>query len=61
MDVRNLDVLTQRDGKKLVKRHRLSKYVECSAKSQDGLQEVFTSAVMAAVGLGPRPRPCVIM
>uniref|UniRef100_A0A0P4WDJ9 Uncharacterized protein n=1 Tax=Scylla olivacea TaxID=85551 RepID=A0A0P4WDJ9_SCYOL len=61
MDVRNLDVLTPRDGKKLVKRHRLSKYVECSAKSQEGLQEVFTSAVMAAVGLGPRPRPCVIM
>lgn len=61
MDVRNQDVLTPRDGKKLAKRNRLSKYVECSAKTQEGLQEVFSSAVMAAVGLAPRSRPCVIM
>ncbi|KAG7158853.1 Ras-related protein ced-10-like, partial [Homarus americanus] len=47
-DVRNLVVLNQRDGKKLAKKARLSKYVECSAKSQDGVQEVFTSAIMAA-------------
>ena len=61
MDVRNLEVLTSRDGKKLAKRHRLSKYVECSAKSQQGLEDVFSSAVKAAVGLAPRQRPCVIM
>lgn len=60
-DVRNLNVLNPRDGKKLCKKARLSKYVECSAKTQEGVQEVFTSAVMAAVGLTSRPRQCTIM
>ncbi|XP_047480974.1 ras-related protein ced-10-like [Penaeus chinensis] len=60
-DVRNLNVLSPRDGKKLCKKCSLSKYVECSAKTQEGVQEVFTYATMAAVGLTPRQRPCVIM
>ncbi|XP_068214828.1 ras-related protein ced-10-like [Palaemon carinicauda] len=60
-DVRNATVLTQKDGKKLCKRYSLAKYVECSAKTSEGVQEVFTFATMAAIGLTPKPRQCTIM
>ncbi|CAL4104631.1 unnamed protein product [Meganyctiphanes norvegica] len=60
-DVRNPNVLSPRDGKKLCKKQNLSKYLECSAKTAEGVQEVFTYAVMAAAGLVQQKRPCVIM
>ena len=50
-----------KDGKKLCKKHNLAKYVECSAKTSEGVQDVFTFATMAAIGLTPKPRQCTIM
>ncbi|XP_050704680.1 uncharacterized protein LOC126990169 [Eriocheir sinensis] len=62
MDVRNLDVLMPHDGKELVERHQVSKYVECSAKTQEGLQEVFDAVVRAAIAaVAQRSRRCVII
>ncbi|XP_045598697.1 ras-like GTP-binding protein RhoL isoform X3 [Procambarus clarkii] len=61
LDVRNLSLLTPQDGKRLAKNARLSKYVECSAKTQEGVQEVINSAILAAVGSAPIHRMCVIV
>ncbi|XP_050704679.1 uncharacterized protein LOC126990168 [Eriocheir sinensis] len=62
MDVRNLDVLMPHDGKELVERHQVSKYVECSAKTQEGLQEVFDAVVRTPIAaVDQRSRRCVII
>ncbi|XP_044743963.1 ras-like GTP-binding protein RhoL isoform X2 [Chrysoperla carnea] len=52
IDLRNdptLDTISTAEGKRLRKKIKAYKLVECSAKNQEGLDDVFTEAVRAAV------------
>ncbi|KAK4316594.1 hypothetical protein Pmani_012265 [Petrolisthes manimaculis] len=60
-DVHNTNLISLKDGKKLCKKARLAKYVECSAKTNEGIDDVFGSAITAAVGVTHKHKPCVIM
>ncbi|XP_016339048.1 rho-related GTP-binding protein RhoG-like [Sinocyclocheilus anshuiensis] len=44
---KNLSVVSQQQGVALARQIQASKYMECSALSQDGVKEVFTEAVHA--------------
>jgi len=65
IDLRREDpshTLSTSDGKRLRAKIKAAKYVECSAKTRDGLQEVFEEAARSV--LKPQPpskRPCVIL
>ena len=48
-----MKVLAEADGKKFSKQIKAASYVECSAKTTEGLQEVFKEAVRIAI----RPEP----
>ncbi|OQV14778.1 Cdc42-like protein [Hypsibius exemplaris] len=48
--------ISSKQGKKLAKKIRAVKYVECSALTQKGLKNVFDEAILAALQL-PSPAP----
>uniref|UniRef100_A0A673M0I9 Rho-related GTP-binding protein RhoG n=1 Tax=Sinocyclocheilus rhinocerous TaxID=307959 RepID=A0A673M0I9_9TELE len=52
---KNLSVVSQQQGVALARQIQASKYMECSALSQDGVKEVFTEAVHAF--LNPKSQP----
>lgn len=60
---KNLSVVSQQQGVALARQIQASKYMECSALSQDGVKEVFTEAVLAF--LNPksqgRKKLCVLL
>ncbi|KTF92875.1 hypothetical protein cypCar_00015805 [Cyprinus carpio] len=60
---KNLTVVSQQQGVALARQIQASKYMECSALSQDGVKEVFTEAVLAF--LNPksqgRKKLCVLL
>lgn len=44
--------VSQKDGSELAKRIGAAQYCECSAKSRDGLRDVFVEAIMTVVNGG---------
>jgi len=52
-----MDPLTKDQGQTLAKAIGASKYVECSALTQEGLPEVFTEAVKVVLFPKPLPKP----
>ena len=53
-------MVNSKDGKKLCKKAGLYKYVECSAKTKENIQEVFTQSILAAVSPTKQPL-CTLM
>uniref|UniRef100_A0A6A7G0R5 Cell division control protein 42 homolog n=1 Tax=Hirondellea gigas TaxID=1518452 RepID=A0A6A7G0R5_9CRUS len=61
-DVRDESVITTKDGMKLCRKHGLVQYIESSAKTGDGLKQVFDSAAVISVGLlKKKSRMCCVM
>jgi len=62
MDVRNDAAISPKEGPKLVKKERLVQYLECSAKTGEGLNQVYDCAAKAAVGILKRKtsRCCIL-
>ena len=59
-DIKSNDMVNSKDGKKLCKKAGLYKYVECSAKTKENIQEVFTQSILAAVSPTKQPL-CTLM
>ena len=56
------NTITATEGKKLRARIGAFRYVECSAKTRDGLTEVFEEAIRATlVEQKPSKRPCTLL
>jgi len=57
--------VTTQQGERMAQKVGATKYVECSAKTHEGVQNVFDEAVAAAVasitGKGKRHRKCIIL
>ncbi|XP_031585306.2 cdc42 homolog [Oreochromis aureus] len=55
----NEQVVTFKDGQELAHRLKAVKYMECSALTQIGVQDVFEEAVLAALGKSSsKPKKC---
>lgn len=50
-DVRDVSVISPKDGMRLCRKEGLVDYLECSAKTKEGLVEVFQVTAKASVGL----------
>lgn len=50
-DVRDVSVISPKDGMRLCRKEGLVDYLECSAKTKEGLTEVFQVTAKASVGL----------
>ncbi|XP_043276610.1 ras-like GTP-binding protein RhoL [Venturia canescens] len=57
----SVDVITMRDCKKMRDKIRASKYVECSAMKQEGLEEVFVEAIRAVLKKPSSRKLCCIL
>ncbi|BES97483.1 RHO [Nesidiocoris tenuis] len=55
------DTLDPADGKKLKRKIKAVKYMECSALKQEGLKEIFVEAVRACVKKDNRDAHCICM
>lgn len=57
------DILTVSDGKRLKNKIKAEKYVECSAKTRDGLTEIFEEACRAALKQKPNTvkKNCILL
>lgn len=61
-DIRTLNDITRKRVQKLCKKEGLVDYVECSAMTQEGIQEVFDQAILAVVGKTNKSIfPCTII
>ncbi|XP_051966188.1 ras homolog family member Ga [Xyrauchen texanus] len=60
---KSLSPLTQQQGVALARQIQATKYLECSALSQDGVKEVFTEAVRAFINPAPpaSKKTCVLL
>lgn len=66
MDLRKdpqLDTIQTSEGKKMRKKIKAYSYIECSAMEREGLEDVFTTAVQAAINKKPKKniRECRII
>ncbi|KAK9879649.1 hypothetical protein WA026_006714 [Henosepilachna vigintioctopunctata] len=54
---------TRQDGKKLKRKVRANAYVECSAKTREGLEEIFVEAIRIykTAKTKPQVRNCVVL
>ncbi|XP_015174711.1 PREDICTED: ras-like GTP-binding protein RhoL [Polistes dominula] len=59
-DQENLDIITPHECKKMKKKIKASKYVECSAVKQEGLENVFLEAIRAVLEKPPSRKLCYI-
>ncbi|KAF7407351.1 hypothetical protein HZH66_001888 [Vespula vulgaris] len=59
-DQDNLDIITPQECKKMKKKIKASKYVECSAVKQEGLENVFVEAIRAVLKKPPSRKLCYI-
>lgn len=56
---KNKQVVTFKDGEELARHLKAVKYMECSALTQIGVQDVFEEAVLAALGnSSSKPKKC---
>ncbi|XP_058805063.1 ras-like GTP-binding protein RhoL [Phymastichus coffea] len=55
------DIITPHECKKMKKKIKAFKYLECSAKMQEGLDEVFTEAVRAVLKRPTTRKLCCMM
>ncbi|KAK2580439.1 hypothetical protein KPH14_006183 [Odynerus spinipes] len=59
-DQDNLDIITPQECKKMKRRIRASKYVECSAVKQEGLEQVFVEAIRSVLKKPTSRKLCYI-
>ncbi|KAG7209543.1 hypothetical protein KM043_015623 [Ampulex compressa] len=57
----NMDIITPKECKKMKKKIKAFKYVECSAVNQEGLEEVFTEAIRAVLKKPSSKKLCCIL
>jgi Ras-related C3 botulinum toxin substrate 1 len=61
--VGSADFVSTREGRKMKARINAARYVECSAKTREGLEDVFQEAIRS-IGNGkrsPKARSCCVL
>ena len=48
-------------GEQMAKDLKAVKYLECSAKTREGLKDVFDEALMTALQPKTKPKPCTLL